>query len=231
VVRICAQHSGTDDKGGSYTEHWCASAVVIRQHWILTAAHVVHNAEKGTITTDDDAKHTLIKIIVHKDYVAGNVGWHDIALARTEKPVALEFYPKLYRASDELNKACTFAGWGLAGTFLSGGTLNDHKRRAGHNRIEGAADAVLFCSPTRGADKFPLEFMITPGDSGGGMFIGNELAGINSFLMAADGKPNGTYTDETAFTRVSMYADWVESQITQHELAMQARATEGTHIE
>ena len=66
-------------------------------------------------------------------------------------------------------------------------------------------------------DKFPLEFMIAPGDSGGGMFIGNKLAGINSFLMAADKKPDGTYGDEAAFTRISLYVDWIAEQIEKHE--------------
>jgi hypothetical protein len=69
--------------------------------------------------------------------------------------------------------------------------------------------------------------MIAPGDSGGGMFIGNELAGINSFLAHADGKPDGTYGDDSAFTRVSMYRDWVELQIRQHEHALVGQATLG----
>ena len=69
--------------------------------------------------------------------------------------------------------------------------------------------------------------MISPGDSGGGMYIGNKLAGINSFLMAIDKVPDGTYGDDSAFTRVSLYVDWIESQIAQHELALQARATTG----
>jgi hypothetical protein len=69
--------------------------------------------------------------------------------------------------------------------------------------------------------------MIAQGDSGGGLFIGNKLAGINSFLMASDKQPDGTYGDESAFTRVSLYADWVESEIEKYELALQARATTG----
>lgn len=230
VVKFCAHHDGVDDKGQKFTEHWCASAVVIRKHWVLTAAHVVSGVERATVTTDDGKKFPLAKIITHRDYEAKRVGWHDIALARTDAPIELEFYPGLYKQSDELSKAVTFAGFGLAGTFHSGGTVSDNKRRAGHNRIEGASDAVLFCSPSRGQDKFPLEFMITPGDSGGGMFIGNELAGINSFLLASDGKPNGTYSDETAFTRVSLYADWVESQIEKYELALLGRSTEGADL-
>lgn len=230
VVRICTHTDGVDKDGNKYTEHACASAVVIKPHWVLTAGHVLHGAERATVRTDDDTKFPLRKLITHKDYKPERVGWHDIALGRTNEPINLEFYPALYTKADEIDKACTFAGWGLAGTFHSGGTLVDNKRRAGHNKIDSAADAVLFCSPSRGAERFPLEFMITPGDSGGGMFIGNELAGINSFLLASDGKANGTYTDDAAFTRVSLYADWVESQIEKYELAAQGRLTEGADI-
>ena len=50
------------------------------------------------------------------------------------------------------------------------------------------------------------------------MFIGNKLAGINSFLMSTDAKPDGTYGDESAFTRVSLYVEWVNEQIAAHEL-------------
>jgi S1-C subfamily serine protease len=231
VIRFCAHHDGTDDKGDKYTENWCASGVVIRKHWVLTAAHVVFGAERATVTTDDNKKFKLAKIIRHKDYKSERVGWHDIALARTEEPIELEFYPALHRDADELDKAVTFAGWGLTGTFHTGATLNDHKRRAGHNKIDGAADAVLFCSASKGAERFPLEFMIAPGDSGGGMFIGNELAGINSFLLADDGKPKGIYGNKTAFTRVSLYATWVDEQIEQHELALLGQATTGAKLD
>lgn len=230
VVRLCSHHDGVDEEGRKFVETWCASAIVIRPRWALTAAHVLSGGERATLTTDDDVRHSVRRIVCHADYDEKKVGWHDIALCQTSTDMKLEFYPKLYRATDEVKQACTIAGWGLAGTFHSGGVLSDNKRRAGHNKIDGEADAVLICSPSRGRDRFPLEFGIAPGDSGGGMFIGNELAGINSFLMASDGKPNGTYSDESAFTRVSLYADWVESQIEKYELAAQGLSTTGADI-
>jgi hypothetical protein len=57
------------------------------------------------------------------------------------------------------------------------------------------------------------------------MLIGNKLAGINSFLLAKDKKPDGTYGDESAFTRVSIYAGWVEQQIESYELSLRAQST------
>lgn len=200
------------------------SAVIIKPHWILTAAHVAEDATELTVIADDDAKFPLAKIIIHADYAHENVGYHDIALGYSPQDFALDFYPGLYTDSDELGKAATIAGYGFHGTFLTGMQENDGQRRAGHNKVEGIERALLVCRPDR-TNRFPLEFIITPGDSGGGLFIGNKLAGINSILMAVDRKPDGTYTDEGAHTRVSVYYDWVTAQIAQYELALQARAT------
>jgi hypothetical protein len=110
----------------------------------------------------------------------------------------------------------TLAGFGFRGTFHTGMAESDGKRRAGSNKISGLERSVLVCDPST-ENKTALEFLITPGDSGGGLFIGNKLAGVHSFLMAKDGKPNGTYTDESAHTRVSLYVDWVESEIKKYE--------------
>jgi len=204
------------------------SAVIIRPNWILTAAHVVHDTHDPVILRDDDGEHVLQKVIIHQDFQDGNIGFHDLALGYSPKNFDLEFYTPLYTQSDELGKAVTIAGYGVHGTFSTGGVNSDGQKRGGHNLLESAERAVLVCAPSSGLKRLPLEFMITPGDSGGGMFIGNKLAGINSFLMATDKKPDGTYGDEAAFTRVSLYADWVESQIERYELALKAQSTLGS---
>lgn len=200
------------------------SAVIIRPHWVLTAAHMAQPTGDHTLLKDDQ-EYPLPHVVWPKDYEEDNVGFADIALCYSPAELKLDFYPELYRQADEVGKAVTIAGYGITGTFLTGCTVSDAKKRAGHNMLEYSERAVVVCQPRKGADRFPLEFMITPGDSGGGMFIGNELAGINSFVMAVDGNPDGTYTDESAFTRVSLYADWVESEIAKYEQALQARAT------
>lgn len=205
-----------------------ASAVVIKPHWILTAAHVVQDTTDNVVI-NAGVEYPLRHIIQHPDYVADNVGFHDIALGYSPDPIPLAFYTPLYTNTDETGKSITIAGFGVYGPFTTGAKDADDQRRAGHNKIDRIERAVLLSSPSQ-ADKFPLEFGITPGDSGGGMFIGNKLAGINSFLSAADGKPDGTYGDDSAFTRVSLYADWVNSQILKYEQAQLARATTGAEV-
>lgn len=204
-----------------------ASAVLIRPHWALTAAHVVDGAEEHTILIADK-EYPLPYVVKHKDYLDENVGFHDIALVYSPTPFNTRHY-ELYRRADEVGKAVTIAGWGAHGTFTTGASAVDMLRRGGHNKLDSAEKAILLCSPSV-AGRFPLEFSIAPGDSGGGMFIGDELAGINSFLMAEDEKPNGSYGDQSAFTRVSLYVDWVNLQIQKYEAAQQGRATTGPDL-
>ena len=207
------------------------SAVVIKPNWILTAAHVVHGTFDQVIIKDDGTEYPLRHLVVHRDYDEDQIGYHDIALGYSDKDFKLNFYTPLYTDTDELNKPITIAGYGIHGTFSTGGKESDGKKRGGHNRIESTERAVLVCTPSSGMKRMPLEFLITPGDSGGGMFIGDKLAGINSFLMATDKHPDGTYGDEAAFTRVSLYADWVHQQMTVHELAIKAQSTTGPEVQ
>lgn len=234
VVRIKAKCAEKIKKpnGELVQPYFFGSAVVIKPNWCLTAAHVFDEATgEPTVITAAGKEFKIAKVVRHEEYHAPRIGWHDIALCYSPEDFKLDFYTPLYTAHDEIGKAITISGYGLSGTFKTGGTLDDGKQRAGHNRIESAERSVLICSPSALYDKFPLEFLITPGDSGGGMFIGNKLAGINSFLQAADEKTDGTYGDEAAFTRVSLYADWVQRQIEDYELSLQGRATlSSSHI-
>jgi hypothetical protein len=196
------------------------SAVVIRPHWILTAAHVVRDASQHRAVLADKTEYALPHVVWHKDFDDKSFGKNDIALCYSPKKITMAFYPELYAKDNELGKPITIAGWGFTGTFHTGAKQHDGRRRAGQNVISGVQPSVLVCAPRR-LGKFPLEFMIASGDSGGGMFIGNELAGINSFLMATDGKPDGSYSDESAFTRVSQYVQWIEEQIAAYEQTLQ----------
>ena len=217
--------SKNTETGKEYAAYNYGSAVLIRPNWALTAAHVLElDNPTNPVIIKDGTTHILSHVVVHPGWAEDNFGFSDLAICYSEKDFGLEFYPPLYTDIDEDNKAITISGYGFHGTFHSGGKDIDGKKRAGHNKIDRGERGVLICSPSL-TNRMPLEFMITPGDSGGGMFIGNKLAGINSFLMAVDKKPDGTYGDESAFTRVSLYADWIESEIAKHVLRTQGKST------
>lgn len=210
VVRLCC----LEDKNVLA----CGSAVVYTDHWIITAAHVVHKCTDCRVIIGDK-KYKISKVIVHEDYKDNIFGAHDIALCYVDEPIILDFYPDLYTDPDEVGKVCCVAGWGFSGTFNTGSTFNDGKRRAGSNVIDTTERSVLVCSPSKRNTKSKctsLEFLISHGDSGGGLFIDGKLAGINSSVLAVDGKPNSTYTDESCHTRISLYHQWIK-KYTNHE--------------
>lgn len=210
VVKLCC----FDGKGLS-----CGSAVVIDPGWIITAAHVVENCHSWTVSIGDE-KYNVEKIFIHPNYKTGIFGHDDIAVGKLTKKIDLEHYPSLYSEQDEVGKVCSMAGWGFTGTFNTGVQKHDNKRRGGSNIIDKTERSVLVCSPSKRDQKMTeLEYLICSGDSGGGLFIGNKLAGIHSSVVGYDGSSNSTYGDESCHTRVSLYADWVNNTIKEHTTA------------
>jgi V8-like Glu-specific endopeptidase len=189
------------------------SAVVIDPYWIITAAHVVEDCHSWTVLVGDEKYH-IKNMISHENYKSNVFGFADVALGNLEKPIFLDFYPEIYDNDDEVGQLCSIAGWGLTGNFNSGTKNNDGKIRAGSNLIDKTERHVLICSPSRQNEKITqLEFLICSGDSGGGLFIGNKLAGINSSVIGYDGKSDSTYGDESCHTRVSLFHDWIKETI------------------
>lgn len=197
---------------GSYNDgkRFCASAVIIDPHWILTAAHVVKD-HKICIIHKNDKAHEVKKIFINKDFETDGFGIADIALGYVEEDIGLEFYPALYKENDEENKVCSISGYGLTGTFFTGANKSDDAQRAGLNHIDRIERDLLICSPSTKTSKkhTELEFLISSGDSGGGLFIDGKLAGINSCVLAIDKKPDSNYGDESGHTRVSKFIEWI----------------------
>lgn len=182
-----------------------ASCVVLAPRWIVTAAHVIEGTEQWTVVREDGTEVSIKSFSVHET--------DDIALGKTEKDIALDFYPSLYSKNDEAGKVVSIAGYGNTGTFLSGSTVQaDGRRRAGSNVIDRCDEKHVYCS-VNGHGRSELEFLIAPGDSGGGLFIGNELAGVNSYISAHGRKPMSQTGDESAHARVSYHKTWIEKEM------------------
>jgi hypothetical protein len=185
IARIkleCEEKLKTED-GELITVHQTGSAVIIKPNWVLTAAHVFDGAVGDPVIVLDSGKEVKVtKVIRHEEFDHDKLGWHDIALCYTPEDFKLPFYTPLYTDADEIGKPVTISGYGSFGTFHEGGKFYDGKRRAGHNVIDHVERGVLICTPSQGAGAMKLEFLIAPGDSGGGLFIGDKLAGISSFI-------------------------------------------------
>ena len=202
---------------GTYKDKtlFCASAVAIDDHHILTAAHVVQGSTSCIFHIDDN-EYCISKMVIHQDFNEKQFGSADIAIGYSEKSFNLNSYPSLYSSDDEVGKTCNISGYGFHGTFNSGAKYHDNKKRAGLNIIDGIDKDMLICSPSKPGDpkKTKLEFLIASGDSGGGLFINNELAGINSCIMAVDRSPSAKYNEESGHTRVSKFIEWINTNKT-----------------
>jgi hypothetical protein len=207
IGRLCGKSN--DDT------QFCASAVAIRPRWIATAAHVVNDSKCCRIKIND-REIMISKVFVHKNFSDKAFGKNDIALGYCDENIGLDFYPELYTDKDEIGKVCSIGGFGIKGNFNTGAISSDSELRAGSNTIDTSINDLLICSPSK-VNKTALEYLIASGDSGGGLFIGNKLAGIHSCVMAADKKPDSSYGDESGHTRVSIFAEWINSTISSYE--------------
>lgn len=188
------------------------SAVVIGPKWVLTAAHVVNNCTETKVVLDNSSEIIVDEVFIPNEYDEEKIGFYDIALCKLHEDISLDFYPELYEDEDEIGKVCSIAGFGITGTFSSGRRVSDGIRRAGSNIVDSIDRQLLICTPEV-KNKTELEFLISNGDSGGGLFINKKLAGINSCVMAKDKNTNSSYGDESGHTRVSIHRKWIKNII------------------
>lgn len=190
--------------------HYKGSCILIDEYHILTAAHVIYGSLTQDVIFNGQAYGCSI-VGFHIDYDHKKMGFNDIAIGRLSRPIKLDFYPELYEGKDEVDKICSLAGYGFTGTFKTGYIQSnyDNKKRAGSNIIDGVEDNVLTYSVGKGTNT-ELEFLICPGDSGGGLFIDQKLAGIHSCVYARDGRANSDYGDVGCSTRISDHIGWIK---------------------
>ena len=186
------------------------SCVVIDEYHVITAAHVVNGSITQHVIKDNKVYPCSI-VAIHAKFDPKKLGQHDIAIARLQRPIKLDFYPKLYNKKDEVTKICGLAGYGHFATYIDGYSPKnfDNKRRAGSNIVSIVREYTLGFS-VKDKPQTSLEALICPGDSGGGLFIDQKLAGINSYVSATDGKADSNINDIGYSTRVSVYNEWIE---------------------
>lgn len=185
-----------------------ATAVMIADRWAVTAAHVVDGVTEVCLVSGT-THHRIEEIVIHKDW-ADVLGKDDIALLKAAKPFGLSFYPALSTGEEKVGDMVSIVGYGVTGRLSTGYDTSDEALRAGTNKIEAFENSMLICRAMRRSS--PLEFCISPGDSGGPVFSSGRLVGINSVTMR-DGKGvvlRSREGEESGHTRVSLYREWIE---------------------
>jgi hypothetical protein len=216
--------------GSTSTAGFAASGTLIAPNWVLTAAHVVDQATSLTFKIGGNS-YGASQWAYHSNWTGDLAAGYDIALVKLSTNPS-NITPALrYTGSDELGRIGTSVGYGKTGTGLTGAITFDSLKRAGENVIDrfysGGNKRIFlsdFDNPLNSSDSssgsstpLNLEYLIAPGDSGGGVFVdfgsGPRLAGVHSFGTARDGVIDFDYGDISGHTRVSQFNSWVDSII------------------
>jgi Trypsin len=220
------------------TDRMICSGTLIASQWLLTAGHCLYGENtSNNYSFIDNAKFTIGGYIYEARWFEVYSQWietegslntgYDIGLVKLNLPVSNVNPATLYNGAEEIGELGFYVGFGNEGTGLTGGIPNTTgTKRAGTNvidRLHPNSNWILeadFDSPTGNNNLISsgravptnLEYSITPGDSGGGMFIGQNnrfyLAGVNSFYTN-----NSKYGSRFGVTRVSPYINWINSVI------------------
>ena len=221
---------------------YICSATLIDDNWILTAGHCL-DAEGYSptgwtfdLTDSGGGMHNGAERVIHPDWTdsGGDLGsGADIALLRLGSAETTVAPATINTNTAEVGQVGTNVGYGRTGNGLTGDTDPAGTKRAGNNVVDldgsgvsGYPDTVLFQDFDSGSagDNWSgsaigenLEYLIAPGDSGGGMFMdfgsGDVVAGVHSFIASVDGDTNADYGDIAGSTRVSSYASWITNTI------------------
>ncbi len=135
--------TGSEPGGG-----FLASGTLIRDGWVLTAAHVVDGTDGFGAGVSNlrfavgGASHNADAWFVHPNWVASGgasnlfAGW-DLALVRLGQPVNNVTPASLFTGANELSQVATIVGFGATGTGLTGAQPNSAgTKRAGNNVVD-----------------------------------------------------------------------------------------------
>ena len=217
--------------GATSSYGFLASGTLIAPDWVLTAAHVVKGARSLDFTIGG-ATYSATSWVANSKFSIGNLGaGFDIGLIHLGAPVPDVLPASRYAGNRELGVVGTSAGFGMTGTGLTGADTLDYLKRAGQNTADayypirkGTPNVILMDFDRPGVPSessygsstpLDLEYLIAPGDSGGGLFAdfgaGPTLIGVHSFVWGRlDGNPDSDYGDVSGDTRVSVFNSWID---------------------
>lgn len=203
-----------------------ATAVAIAEHYALTAGHVAKDLALGFVSSGTSSWR-IGTVHLHPEYKDGGMGRADLAVLEVPAGLALGFYPPLCDGGESEGGLVSIAGYGLTGRLSTGYSTDDGRLRAGTNTIHRLDPGVIVCLAMPGSS--PLEYCIAPGCSGGPLFLGGRLAGINSYTSRDKGGPSlkSRAGEESGHCRVSEHLAWIR-EIVGEELDGGASVAEWT---
>jgi len=208
-------------RGSTGYSGYLGSGTLVADDWVLTAGHVVDTAASLDFYIGGQ-RYQAADWIAHPQW-DGNLGrGYDIALVHLDRAVGGVDPAERYYGYGEVGAVGTSVGFGRGGTGDLGTSTGAGTKRAGQNVVDSfdprSGGRILtsdFDSPFGLGLPLDLEYMIAPGDSGGGLFLdspaGPLLAGVHSFGAAYDGTLNSDYGDLSGHIRVAAFNDWIDA--------------------
>ena len=192
-----------------------ASCVLIKDQWIMTAAHVVelHKDDQNFVVVINGKRIPVEKFFLKKEFTLKKFTKFDIALGKlsvkTDSPSVVMSFEK-----PEVGSLVTICGYGGLGNFDFGVMKNnDGKLRCGFNRIDSYDNHSIITSAKIGSILSSAEYLIVGGDSGGGVFYKGKLVAINSFISSKNGTPRGVWNNECGHISLFYMKRWINTII------------------
>ena len=207
------------------TNQALGSGTLISSSWMLTAAHVLSNANTGKNFSLGGVNYAIDNVIRFTDNYT--LGKDDFALCHLSTLVTGVAPALLWGGTGQVGGVGTSVGYGGTGTGLTGNT-GGLGRRAFQNVVDGynanglTGLATDFDNPggtvnrIGSANALDLEGCAVPGDSGGSLwenFGGKDyVVGVTSYVWGARsnfGSPYGIYGDGSGYSQVADVSSWI----------------------
>lgn len=205
------------------------SGVSISDRWVLTAGHVADFKTGGTYTLGG-TNYTIQSYLSHPSHPAFSTTY-DVGLLYLSTPVAGIGFATMARfepAESLLGREATWVGNGVTGTGLDD-NRGPNEMRAFTNIIDGFTPRAGLPEPSffadfdnpagtsdslgSGAVPTRLEGNVTPGDSGGGVFVTVDgkryLIGISSYTSGFSPGLNSKYGSLSGAANLDFFHSWI----------------------